>query len=90
MIEAARKRGIKIGIYYSHSLGWGNKGGLGWMPQINKAPYFGKWDAESQEKYVNEVCIPQIKELLTEYGQVDVFWWMWEFLILAWSMSRRC
>ena len=75
LIEAARKRGIKIGIYYSHSLDWGNKGGLGWMPQINKAPYFGKWDAESQEKYVNEVCIPQIKELLTEYGQVDVFWW---------------
>lgn len=39
----------------------------------------GYWDPAQQtatmEEYINKVSIPQIKELLTNYGDVAVFWW---------------
>lgn len=75
LIDAARRYGLRVGIYYSQCLDWVNEGGLGWKPQINYAPYFGRYPKEVEDKYVREVCAPQIKELLTEYGDVDIFWW---------------
>jgi len=43
------------------------------------AAHGGHWDPEqttaSMESYMNNVAIPQVKELLTNYGDVAVFWW---------------
>ncbi len=39
----------------------------------------GHWDPAQETKnfdqYINDVAAPQIKELLTNYGNVDVLWW---------------
>lgn len=39
----------------------------------------GHWDpaqeAKTMEQYINEVSIPQIRELLSNYGDVAVIWW---------------
>lgn len=39
----------------------------------------GHWDpvqtTKSMEQYIDEVSVPQVKELLTNYGDVAVLWW---------------
>lgn len=43
------------------------------------AEHLGTWDPIQQtatmEEYMEKVCIPQVKELLTNYGDVSVLWW---------------
>jgi len=39
----------------------------------------GHWDSvqisRSMAEYIDSVSVPQVKELLTEYGKIAVFWW---------------
>jgi alpha-L-fucosidase len=39
----------------------------------------GSWDplqeSRTMEQYINEVAIPQVRELLTNYGDVAIIWW---------------
>lgn len=41
--------------------------------------YNGKWDVDqmraSMADYIDRVAVPQVKELLTNYGDVAVIWW---------------
>jgi alpha-L-fucosidase len=43
------------------------------------AAHNGHWDPAQETKtmsqYINEVAVPQVKELLTNYGDVAVLWW---------------
>ena len=43
------------------------------------AEHNGKWDpaqeTRSMEQYINEVSLPQVKELLENYGDVAIIWW---------------
>ena len=64
---ACRKYGVKFGIYYSQNLDWHHPGGGG-----------GGWDPAQKgrmEDYLENVCIPQLRELLTNYGKVDILWY---------------
>jgi alpha-L-fucosidase len=69
LVEAAHKHGMKIGFYYSQAQDWHHPGG---------GSYKKKWD-KSQEgdfaKYIQDIAIPQVRELLTNYGKIDIFWW---------------
>jgi alpha-L-fucosidase len=68
--EACRKHGMKLGVYYSQGLDWYHPGG-----GIANHP---AWDAKQKGdkmKYVNDIVIPQVKELLTNYGDISVMWW---------------
>lgn len=67
---ACRKYGIKLGFYYSQAQDWNNGG----------AAIGGKWDAAQQhdmDDYINKIAVPQVKELLTNYGSdvPAVIWW---------------
>jgi len=39
----------------------------------------GHWDpfqtSKTMSQYIDEVAVPQVKELLTNYGEVAIFWW---------------
>jgi len=39
----------------------------------------GHWDpiqtSKTMSQYIDEIAVPQVKELLTNYGEVAVFWW---------------
>ncbi|SFG81752.1 alpha-L-fucosidase [Pedobacter insulae] len=39
----------------------------------------GKWDPVQETKtfdqYINDVAVPQLKELMTNYGEIAVLWW---------------
>jgi alpha-L-fucosidase len=70
LAAAAKKAGIKLGFYYSQAQDWNHPGG---------AAAGGHWDAKAQDgsmdDYLERVAVPQIKELLTGYGNVAVLWW---------------
>ena len=69
LAEACRKYGMKLGFYYSQCEDWGNPGG-----GIRR----GKWDPLQEGEfmdYIHHIAVPQVRELLTNYGDVSVFWW---------------
>jgi alpha-L-fucosidase len=66
LAAACRKHGMRLGFYYSQNLDWHHPGGGS-----------GEWDPAHRgdpEKYVNEIAIPQIREILTHYGEIEVLW----------------
>jgi alpha-L-fucosidase len=68
---ACQKYGVKLGIYYSQTQDWYHPGGF-----VYKT---GPWDpvqtSASFDDYLKKVSIPQITELLTNYGEVAELWW---------------
>ena len=66
--EACPKHGIKLGTYYSVIADWGHPGGGAGCP---------KWDPAqegSMDDYITNISVPQVKELLTNYGPIAVMW----------------
>ncbi len=67
LAEANRKRGVHFGFYYSQFQDWHEPNG-------------GKntWDFDETKKdyqaYYKEKAIPQLKELLTNYGPLGIVW----------------
>jgi alpha-L-fucosidase len=69
LVEACRKQGMKLGFYYSQANDWYNPGG---------AAARGHWDKTqegSMDRYIDQVAVPQVRELLTRYGDVVELWW---------------
>lgn len=70
LAEACRRHGMKLGFYYSQAQDWTHPGG---------ATMRGKeWDAAHQgdmSEYINKIAAPQVKEILTNYGDIAVLWW---------------
>ena len=65
--EACRKEGIRFCVYYSHREDWEHPDGYG-----------NHWDYDPAkkdfERYLREKSIPQLKELLTNYGPLGLVW----------------
>ncbi len=69
LAEACAKADIKLGFYYSQAQDWNHPGG---------AASGGHWDKAQDgdmDKFIDDVDIPQIKELFSNYGKVAVVWW---------------
>ena len=67
LAEACRKHGMKLGFYYSQNLDWHHPGGGS-----------GDWDPAHKGdagKYVDDIVIPQVTEILKNYGDIAVVWW---------------
>jgi alpha-L-fucosidase len=70
LAEACRKYGMKLGFYYSQAQDWHHPGGA--------AARGGHWDPAqdgSMDEYIKNIAVPQVKEILTNYGDVAVLWW---------------
>ena len=69
LAAACRKYGVKLGFYYSQAQDWNNGG----------AASGGKWDPAQQhsmDDYLDQVAVPQMRELLSNYGEFPaVLWW---------------
>lgn len=65
--QAARRHGVKFGFYYSQFLDWHEPNGGG-----------NNWDFDEGKKnynlYYQQKSIPQVKELLTNYGPLGLIW----------------
>ncbi|HET7625041.1 MAG TPA: alpha-L-fucosidase, partial [Verrucomicrobiae bacterium] len=72
LADACRKEGIKLGFYYSEAQDWHHPGGAA----ANRHPEADidaehHWDAAqkgSMDDYIANVAVPQVKELLNNYG----------------------
>ena len=65
--EACAREGLKFGIYYSHAQDWHHKGGAG-----------NFWDPDQQgdyDEYLDRIAVPQVRELLTNYGSIACLWY---------------
>ncbi|PWJ29106.1 alpha-L-fucosidase [Faecalicatena orotica] len=62
---ACRKYGMKFCLYYSQAQDWDDPDGYA----------YGKDNSHKNfRKYMDNKCIPQLKELLTEYGEISILW----------------
>jgi alpha-L-fucosidase len=69
LAAACRKYGLKLGFYYSQAQDWNNGG----------SECSGSWDPAQKHdmnEYVDKVAVPQMKEILSNYGEFPaVLWW---------------
>ena len=67
LAKACAEAGIGLGFYYSQMQDWYEQGGAGI-----------RWEDENQEgdftTYFNQKVVPQVTELLTEYGPIKTVW----------------
>lgn len=69
LAAACQKHGIKLGFYYSQAQDWHHPGG---------ASYDGHWDPAqngSMDDYLKNIAVPQLREILSNYGPIAVLWW---------------
>ena len=72
LAEACKKYGLKLGLYYSHWVDWEHEFGWDHNKEITGI------SPEQYDKYWQEKVIPQMRELLTNYGEISIFWFdMW-------------
>jgi len=67
--EACAKQGMKLGFYYSQAQDWNHPGGAAAGGHLDKA------QDGSMDNYIRDVAVPQVKELLTNYGPISIMWW---------------
>ncbi len=68
LAAACKKRGIRLGFYYSQAQDWHEPNGAGntWD--------FGPDDKKDFDQYLRAKAEPQVRELLTGYGPVCLIW----------------
>ena len=79
LAAACARRGIRFGFYYSQAQDWTAPGGAIWKGRHEDGPDFGGrcWDPRQEgdfDAYLNRKAIPQVEELLRNYGPVSVIW----------------
>ena len=69
LAAACQRHGMKLGFYYSQSQDWHHPGG-----QALKGGHWDKAQDGDYDQYLDKVAVPQVKELLTNYGPLAVLW----------------
>ncbi len=72
LAEACARHHMPFGFYYSQAQDWHEAGGMGndWdFPSNSEKSKSGAYD-----NYIREKAIPQVKELLSNYGPVCLMW----------------
>ena len=76
LVEACRKYGLKVGFYYSHRQDWREEDAA--VMQNEYDGHYGKPKSEVKpdlNRYIREKALPQMRELLTRYGKIDLLWY---------------
>lgn len=79
---ACRKYGIRFGLYYSQDLDWSEPNGGGYTAghtNCGEMSWTNDWDYPDNAKKDYTQCFeskikPQLKELLTGYGEISLIW----------------
>jgi alpha-L-fucosidase len=77
LAEECRKQGLKLGFYYSQDQDWTAPGGAALKTGTHDRPNH-HWDTAQDgdyATYLHTKAIPQLKELLTNYGDFPVVIW---------------
>ncbi|MBN2091767.1 alpha-L-fucosidase [candidate division KSB1 bacterium] len=75
LADACQKHGMKLGFYHSQAQDWYHPGGT-YAGYDRNEPH---WDSTLQrvpfEQYIEEKVVPQVTEILTNYGEIPILWW---------------
>ena len=72
LAEACEKHGLKLGLYYSHWVDWEHEYGWDHTREIYNIT------ADQYDQYWQGKVMPQMRELLTNYGPIGMIWFdMW-------------
>lgn len=66
--KACKELGLGFGFYYSHNQDWTFPGGNG-GPKVNE-----KGKEVGFDYYFKKKCLPQVKEIVTQYGDIAMVW----------------
>ena len=75
LADACKRNGIRLGFYYSQAQDWHEPGGMyagidrgepHWDPNLKR---------DSLMNYINRKAVPQVREILENYGGLDILWW---------------
>lgn len=91
LAEECKKQGMRLGIYYSLGRDWEDPDVPTNWPE--KAGRSNTWDYPDEDakvlsKYLERKAIPQIKELLTGYGEVAMMWFDTSEMVTADQSTR--
>lgn len=68
LADACKKLGLGFGFYYSHNQDWTTPGATG-APRVDTAG-----NPKTFEDYFNTKCLPQVKEITQNYGDIELIW----------------
>lgn len=76
LVKSCRDNDIKIGFYYSNGVDYVHPGGEAQSLDFKPG---GHWDPVQKTKdmdtYFSDIVVPQVRELLINYGDIDILWW---------------
>ncbi len=65
LANACEEMGLGFGFYYSHNQDWTAPGG---------SSFSNDWHNKTFDDYFYDKCLPQVRELLTGYGKIQLIW----------------
>ncbi len=80
LAKACKKHDIRLGFYYSHCVDWSHPGGYrggAKLARSRKDDMSLDWNKNGEidhEDYVKGKSLPQVRELLTNYGDMAIIW----------------
>jgi len=75
LAAACEKHDIRLGFYYSQAQDWHEPGGTYWNIEQGEPHWDPELVREPLMNYVEGKAVPQVKEILENYGGLDILWW---------------
>ncbi len=75
LADACKKHGMRLGFYYSQAQDWHEPGGTYYNIEEGEPHWDPDLEREPLMNYIKEKAVPQVKEILENYGKVDILWW---------------
>lgn len=75
LAAACEKHGMRLGFYYSQAQDWHEPGGTYWNIEQGEPHWDPDLVRDSLMTYIEGKAIPQVKEILENYGGLDILWW---------------
>ena len=75
LAKECKKQNIKLGFYHSQAQDWHHPGGTYWGMRNDEPHWDSSIDRVPLMTYIEGKAYPQVKEILTNYGDIAIMWW---------------